>query len=218
MNWKYKIMGTLALCTTATVQAAPVAIDTLSVDTLALTVTVDSDGSSYNWGGILPTPVLIQMGIYQDPIVEWGTAGTIPYAKVYATGASGAPAPNGTVDFDAGTIGVDFTSVYADADVGSFNLTLGPIGNLTGTSTPPDGYTLDWSSVWDVSLSSGGGRHMSGMMNGNWSCRSGCSESGTVTLEFGGTVSTVPVPAAVWLFGSALLGLAGIVRCKKIAR
>ena len=28
-------------------------------------------------------------------------------------------------------------------------------------------------------------------------------------------VSSVPVPAAVWLFGSALLGLAGVARRKK---
>lgn len=32
-----------------------------------------------------------------------------------------------------------------------------------------------------------------------------------------GTVSYVPVPAAAWLFGSALLGLAGVVRRKKSA-
>jgi len=217
MNWKYHVVGMAALFTTVTVQAAPVAIDTLTVDTLALTVTVDGDSTVYNWGGILPTPVLIQMGVYQDPILEWGTAGTIPYAKVYATAADGAPAPNGTVDFDAGTIAVDFTSVYADADVGSFNLTLGPIGNLTGTSTPPDGYTLDWNSTWEVALGGGGGHHMTGMMSGNWSCRSGCTETGTVTLEFGGTVSTVPVPAAVWLFGSGMIGLAGLARRRKAA-
>jgi hypothetical protein len=29
-------------------------------------------------------------------------------------------------------------------------------------------------------------------------------------------VSSVPVPAAVWLFGSALLGLAGVARRKKV--
>jgi hypothetical protein len=30
-----------------------------------------------------------------------------------------------------------------------------------------------------------------------------------------GNVSTVPVPAAVWLFGSAMLGLMGVARRKK---
>jgi len=33
--------------------------------------------------------------------------------------------------------------------------------------------------------------------------------------SFNGTVSAVPVPAAVWLFGSGLIGLAGVARCRK---
>lgn len=35
--------------------------------------------------------------------------------------------------------------------------------------------------------------------------------------EFAGTATVVPVPAAVWLFGSGLLGLVGIARRKKTA-
>jgi hypothetical protein len=38
-------------------------------------------------------------------------------------------------------------------------------------------------------------------------------ESGATGFAFGGTV--VPVPAAVWLFGSGLLGLAGVARRRK---
>ena len=34
---------------------------------------------------------------------------------------------------------------------------------------------------------------------------------------FNGTVSAVPVPAAVWLFGSGLVGLAGVARRRKAA-
>lgn len=37
------------------------------------------------------------------------------------------------------------------------------------------------------------------------------------TPTFQGTVSAVPVPAAVWLFGSGLLGLVGVARRKKAA-
>ncbi len=117
-------------------------IDSLTIETLTLDVTVDGDGS-YSWGGALSSPILIQMGVYQDPIADWGTLGSGSYAKIYATGANGAPAPNGTVDFDLGAIDVDFISVYADAEIGLYELTLGPIGNLSGTSTSPDGYTLD---------------------------------------------------------------------------
>jgi hypothetical protein len=32
-----------------------------------------------------------------------------------------------------------------------------------------------------------------------------------------GSVSTVPVPAAAWLFGSGLLGLVGVARRKKVS-
>ena len=35
-------------------------------------------------------------------------------------------------------------------------------------------------------------------------------------IEISGTLSAVPVPAAAWLFGSALIGLVGIARRKKV--
>lgn len=34
-------------------------------------------------------------------------------------------------------------------------------------------------------------------------------------LHLEGTVSAVPVPAAAWLFGSDIMGLAGIARCSR---
>jgi hypothetical protein len=42
------------------------------------------------------------------------------------------------------------------------------------------------------------------------------SDSGVTSGFFGGS-TVVPVPAAVWLFGSGLLGLIGIARRKKAA-
>jgi len=48
----------------------------------------------------------------------------------------------------------------------------------------------------------------------------GWSQPGTVPITViyeGATVTAVPVPAAVWLFGSGLLGLVGISRRKKAA-
>jgi hypothetical protein len=41
-----------------------------------------------------------------------------------------------------------------------------------------------------------------------------CTDTGTGT-DACPTVAAVPVPAAVWLFGSGLLGLVGIARRKK---
>jgi len=42
-------------------------------------------------------------------------------------------------------------------------------------------------------------------------------ESGGFTTEAFVSVAPVPVPAAMWLFGSGLLGLVGIARRKKAA-
>ena len=39
----------------------------------------------------------------------------------------------------------------------------------------------------------------------------------TYTLHLEGTVSNVPIPATVWLFGSGLIGLMGVARRKKVA-
>ena len=41
--------------------------------------------------------------------------------------------------------------------------------------------------------------------------------NGTLTLTGNGTTSPVPLPAAVWLFGSGLLGLVGVSRRRKAA-
>jgi hypothetical protein len=38
---------------------------------------------------------------------------------------------------------------------------------------------------------------------------------GNPSATFGYAVASVPVPAAIWLFGSGLLGLIGVARCKK---
>jgi hypothetical protein len=44
-----------------------------------------------------------------------------------------------------------------------------------------------------------------------------CSNTPTIDVEVSGTwtVTTVPVPAAVWLFGSGLLGLLGVTRRRR---
>ena len=50
------------------------------------------------------------------------------------------------------------------------------------------------------------------------SVRRGLTVNATATFEFTYTaapISSVPVPAAIWLFGSGLLGLIGVARRKK---
>ena len=41
-----------------------------------------------------------------------------------------------------------------------------------------------------------------------------CLQTDVARAEFTGTVSAIPIPASVWLFGSGLLGLIGIARRK----
>ena len=43
----------------------------------------------------------------------------------------------------------------------------------------------------------------------------GCIPGATEAVAFEGSFSVVPLPAAAWLFGSALLGLAGVARGRK---
>jgi hypothetical protein len=60
-----------------------------------------------------------------------------------------------------------------------------------------DAYTLDYSAIVD---------------QGDPSVFAGV----LYTLHLEGTISAVPVPTAVWLFGSGLIGLMGIARRKKV--
>ena len=43
------------------------------------------------------------------------------------------------------------------------------------------------------------------------------NSTSTTSTSFSGSIAPVPVPAAIWLFGSGLLGMAGIARRKKAA-
>ncbi|VAW68716.1 hypothetical protein MNBD_GAMMA09-1861 [hydrothermal vent metagenome] len=98
------------------------------------------------------------------------------------------------------------------------------------------GWTIAWSGLQNISL--GSGAWQTGFIDGvaqitcAADCRNGDSytldysatfsnscacgfENAPYTLHLEGTISSVPIPAAVWLFGSGLLGLAGVARRRK---
>ena len=112
----------------------------------------------------------------------------------------------GTIDFsqDSGnsfTIAVGSITYFESDDSGYASLDLPTISLLSGSldafnfSTTLDGNGFDsFSNIFDGLDLNGYG------INGTW--------NSTVTL------SPVPVPAAVWLFGSGLIGLAGVARRK----
>ena len=99
------------------------------------------------------------------------------------------------------------------------------------------GWTVTWNGIESIPMGSGAwGSNPDGVAN--VTCGVDCGDGDTFTLSytatvpagdpsgFGnvayelfmtGTVSAVPVPAAVWLFGSGLLGLVGVARRRKAA-
>ena len=105
------------------------------------------------------------------------------------------------------------------------------------------GWSVTWNGIADIPMS--GGAH-SGGTDGvavvTCAAGSGCASGSTYTLDYYATVpvgdpsnfggvkyllhldgvigdapAAIPVPAAVWLFGSGLLGLVGVARRRKVA-
>ena len=126
-----------------------------------------------------------------------------------------------------GSLGTDYTTVATTV-------------TNTGTNTATadfSGWTVTWNKIPAIPMGAGAWQ---GNAEGtaDITCAVDCAVgdtyelnySGTVpandpsgfqfvkyNLKLVGTVSAVPVPAAVWLFGSGLLGLVGIARRRKVA-
>lgn len=178
--------------------AATLAIESLLIDSASLTIAITGDGSRTYSTPVAP-PAKIEMGVYQDPIVQ--LIGGRYSARIYSTGAFGMPPPSGSVDTVAGTINVDFSSLRAGATTpyGSMDMALWPITNPPsgGSYDPGTGvYALTWSNPFSVLV---GGHYI----------------NGTVDVTLSGTATVVPIPAALWLLGSGLLGLAGVARRRR---
>ena len=107
--------------------------------------------------------------------------------------------PTGTVDDVAGTITMDLSSWFANHM--GMNQNLG--GIATGDWDPTTGEITDLS--WSAILTQG-------MQKGatvSWTLQ------GEVLSSSSANVSAVPVPGAIWLMGSALVGLFGLQKRNK---
>jgi hypothetical protein len=199
-NVRSWLWGGLLLCLApvGVSHAATIAIDSLLINYTSLTIAITGDGSTTYSGPVVP-PVQIVMGEYQDPIIQ--LTGGFYSARIYSTGTFGMPAPGGSVDTVAGTINVDFSSlrVSATTPYGPLDMALPLITNPSsgGIYDPGTGsYTLTWSNPFSFLVT-------------------GQTITGYATVSLSGTATLVPVPAALWLLGSGLLGLAGIARRRR---
>ena len=161
------------------------------------------------------------------------TGSTMAFSSgIVITGiATGTGAGSGTGTFDdAGTLTISsdtFTNIPAFAATATVTSSTTYNGTITGTTFTSDGTTAadtiactgaalicgqlgtlpttgvaGTSTVFAVDINTGGG----------WT---DVTVNGPVNLNTTSTLSPVPVPAAAWLFGSALLGLAGVSRKRK---
>lgn len=103
---------------------------------------------------------------------------------------STAPSDNGDGTFNMGAWIVNWGGTDIDMSAGSAATFVCSSG--VGNCQVGDTYTLDYSAVVPAS-----GAPFNGI---------------TYNLHLTGTVSAVPAPAAVWLFGAGMIGLMGLVR------
>ncbi len=128
-------------------------------------------------------------------------------ATAFSIATSGTPIDIPDVAFSLSSSG----SYDATTGIGSFNgnITIGSL--LTADFTQLSFYDLtggDYQFFGDVTYT--GGSMMGNLTGGRID---GVTNANSVVAKLG-QITVVPVPAALWLFGSGLLGLAGIARRK----
>lgn len=193
------LLGGLALFTSLSASAAaiPVDIDTMYVDNASAVLTI----------GTLPpvsasTPIAlpaeITMGSYQASILN--IISNDFTLNIYSTNLYGSPAPSGYVDDS--TINVDFSSLRGFFSYGSTNydFALWPFTTMldSGTYNPGDStFNIGWENTVVIDL---------GVIG---------STNASLDVNLQGYLTTVvPLPAAVWLFGSGMLVLFGFTRSR----
>jgi hypothetical protein len=113
---------------------------------------------------------------------------------------TGGLVPTGTLDDTANTIEMDLSSWFANVNDTDFH------AGTRENDDPDDPTSEHASGTWDP---------LTGSYSLSWTSVTTLFDTTVWTLE--GVATPVPVPAAVWLFGSGLLGLVGIARRKTVA-
>ncbi|MCW9014865.1 MAG: VPLPA-CTERM sorting domain-containing protein [Gammaproteobacteria bacterium] len=214
---KSTVTGLLLLTAAASTNAAILDVSSLEVDYVESNLDFSGLISTGASTSIVP-PAMLQMGSYQNPIITFGnsfTGGSFT-GNVYSEGVAGTPPPpSATVDTTAGVFTqVDLSSLRLGGNLNllgtdySFDTEFWPL-TTTPTSSFYDDGTGDFSLSWAFTDS------FDIYYENFW----GVSQTDTITANFDFTISgaatVVPVPAAIWLFGSGLIALIGFSRRKQ---
>ena len=206
------LLGCAALFSTA--WASSVNISSMLVTNASVNISYSSTygSGSYSFSGPVVPPADILMGQYQPSIYTASiTSGATGTATIYSTGTYGSLPPSGTVDLSSGAtnpVKVDFSSFRLNVNVTSpvtlsFDAPAWPVTTPNSSSTfnaLTDAYTLGWNNSFTNLNATVGGNPV--------------SINGSVQVTLSGTLQPVPVPAALWLFGSGLIGLAAFA-CRR---
>lgn len=197
------------------VHAAIIDVSSLSVDHVTSSISVSGVGSTGVSTSIVP-PAEIFMGVYQDPILAYSSSfsGGSFSGSIYSTGAYSDPAPSASVDTLSGT--------FNDVDLSSLRLR----GMLTLDGVFVPDYSFD-TEFWPLVTppTSTMYDHSTGDFSLSWAFTdmvvydvSGLgSQEISTTFDFtiSGSAMVVPVPAAIWLFASGLIGLVGAINTRR---
>ncbi len=182
----------------------------------------------FNWSGNNGIPVSIVLdaaGFFAGEMAAGGANGAAPASDgTYTNGTFGylglGPIPLATTEWNTTNInGCALNSCMNNGSSGGLPLVVDTATNLNefaqgdgvgiGGSPFQDGPFVGFNANFDVTTLTFQSQDANATIAAN------------CTFELGNTcpttVSAVPVPAAVWLFGSGLLGLVGIARRKKAA-
>lgn len=134
-----------------------------------------------------------------SPMNTYTAASNIGDDNTAAGSLSGGPVPTGILNDVAGTITMDLSSWFVNWNDNDIHAGTGKADGFTsaiaaGVWDPVTGaYSLSWLSLTGIGPKDGA--------------------KSSFTLE--GVASVVPVPPAIWMFGSGLLGLVGMARREK---
>jgi hypothetical protein len=132
---------------------------------------------------------------------------------VYPSGIAVSPTPQTTGDFLTVEVSGDFSST-------GFSLSGDPQLSIIGKSIGIDFFVVNPNViVLPVLIPFSYPVDLDYLAAGDYSITANFFVDGLFdnSISDAFTVSAIPVPAAAWLFGSGLIGLVGLARCKKAA-